>query len=308
MTKRCPALCRIPPSLSIPDTSSPSVALLQAYEFRAKYYGAVRVVLREAARFTERWQPCVEFTQDEDFLQGRGPPSLVRLMFQAVFASTTSDREGWRRLAEAGAEEELATVAAVYKRGPIAMREFLSFICLDPEDASEVRAALPVFLWLFLVVLLLGELVAFGWDEQRLKGLERPLVLVCSVSGLRASSCPAFAPLTSVNCYMLLNSLNSCALPNALGAQGSVSPLEDGVVISTIHAAKGLEWDVIFSPRWNDGFLPTMPCEEVQCGNSSVAGTDVGLSNRVPMYMRMLLLRIGSGSCGLCKLSRARRA
>jgi hypothetical protein len=31
-------------------------------------------------------------------------------------------------------------VAAAYKRGPLVLREFLSYIMLDPEDASEVRS------------------------------------------------------------------------------------------------------------------------------------------------------------------------
>lgn len=35
------------------------------------------------------------------------------------------------------------------------------------------------------------------------------------------------------------------------------------MVISTIHAAKGLEWDVCFGVRWNDGFLPTLQGDEV---------------------------------------------
>ncbi|KAL4434014.1 hypothetical protein ABPG75_000455 [Micractinium tetrahymenae] len=39
----------------------------------------------------------------------------------------------------------------------------------------------------------------------------------------------------------------------------SASPLDGGVCISTIHSAKGLEWDVVFSPRWHEGFLPHEP-------------------------------------------------
>ncbi|GAQ80746.1 UvrD/REP type putative DNA helicase [Klebsormidium nitens] len=31
----------------------------------------------------------------------------------------------------------------------------------------------------------------------------------------------------------------------------------DAVTISTIHRAKGLEWPVVFVPRWNEGFFPT---------------------------------------------------
>ena len=31
---------------------------------------------------------------------------------------------------------------------------------------------------------------------------------------------------------------------------------KDAAVISTIHAAKGLEWDVVMVPRFNTGFLP----------------------------------------------------
>ena len=38
------------------------------------------------------------------------------------------------------------------------------------------------------------------------------------------------------------------------------------ISVSTIHAAKGLEWKVVFVPRWNEGFLPTRACpvEEAQ--------------------------------------------
>jgi hypothetical protein len=32
-----------------------------------------------------------------------------------------------------------------------------------------------------------------------------------------------------------------------------------GVCISTIHAAKGLEWPVVFVAHWNEGFLPMSP-------------------------------------------------
>ena len=34
----------------------------------------------------------------------------------------------------------MATVAAADKRGPLALREFVAYITLDPEDASEVGA------------------------------------------------------------------------------------------------------------------------------------------------------------------------
>ena len=38
------------------------------------------------------------------------------------------------------------------------------------------------------------------------------------------------------------------------------------ISVSTIHAAKGLEWKVVFVPRWNEGFIPSRasPVEEVQ--------------------------------------------
>ena len=41
--------------------------------------------------------------------------------------------------------------------------------------------------------------------------------------------------------------------------QGTIS-------VSTIHAAKGLQWKVVFVPRWNAGFIPSRasPVEEVQ--------------------------------------------
>ena len=29
------------------------------------------------------------------------------------------------------------------------------------------------------------------------------------------------------------------------------------IMVSTIHAAKGLEWKVVFVPRWNEGFIPS---------------------------------------------------
>ena len=38
----------------------------------------------------------------------------------------------------------------------------------------------------------------------------------------------------------------------------SLSSAEKGVCISTIHAAKGLEWPVVFVPRLNEGFLPAI--------------------------------------------------
>ena len=31
------------------------------------------------------------------------------------------------------------------------------------------------------------------------------------------------------------------------------------ILVSTIHAAKGLEWKVVFVPRWNEGFIPSVP-------------------------------------------------
>ena len=36
--------------------------------------------------------------------------------------------------------------------------------------------------------------------------------------------------------------------------------------MSTIHAAKGLEWKVVIVPQWNEGFIPTHPnlVDEVQ--------------------------------------------
>ena len=41
---------------------------------------------------------------------------------------------------------------------------------------------------------------------------------------------------------------------------------QDNISVSTIHAAKGLEWKVVFVPRWNEGFIPSRayPVEEVQ--------------------------------------------
>ncbi|PSC71579.1 ATP-dependent DNA helicase isoform A [Micractinium conductrix] len=45
--------------------------------------------------------------------------------------------------------------------------------------------------------------------------------------------------------YVVVEAENSCK-----------SPLDEGVAISTIHSAKGLEWDVVFSPRWRQGCFP----------------------------------------------------
>jgi superfamily I DNA/RNA helicase len=40
-------------------------------------------------------------------------------------------------------------------------------------------------------------------------------------------------------------------------AAAGAPPKEDKVVISTIHASKGLEYDTVFLMHYNDGFLPT---------------------------------------------------
>jgi hypothetical protein len=51
---------------------------VQGWHLSHDYSGAVKVVLREAVRFTEAWQPIVDFTQDDQYLEGTGPPSLTR--------------------------------------------------------------------------------------------------------------------------------------------------------------------------------------------------------------------------------------
>ncbi|GFR44158.1 hypothetical protein Agub_g5327, partial [Astrephomene gubernaculifera] len=44
------------------------------------------------------------------------------------------------------------------------------------------------------------------------------------------------------------------------GAAGAAAKAtrRPAVTISTIHAAKGLEWPVVFVARWNEGYLPTV--------------------------------------------------
>jgi len=46
--------------------------------------------------------------------------------------------------------------------------------------------------------------------------------------------------------------------------EGDLSSAELGVNISTIHAAKGLEWDVVFVPHFNSGFLPAHDAGEIE--------------------------------------------
>lgn len=51
------------------------------------------------------------------------------------------------------------------------------------------------------------------------------------------------------------------AQPNSESRRG-----QGKLMVSTIHAAKGLEWKVVFVPRWNEGFIPSRAptVEEVQ--------------------------------------------
>jgi len=51
------------------------------------------------------------------------------------------------------------------------------------------------------------------------------------------------------------------AQPNSESRRG-----QGKLMVSTIHAAKGLEWKVVFVPRWNQGFIPSRArcVEEVQ--------------------------------------------
>ena len=49
----------------------------------------------------------------------------------------------------------------------------------------------------------------------------------------------------------------------------------DKISLSTIHAATGMEWKVVFVPRWNDGFIPLSRFAGVQ-----ELGTDRRIVNR----------------------------
>jgi superfamily I DNA/RNA helicase len=57
----------------------------------------------------------------------------------------------------------------------------------------------------------------------------------------------------------------------------NLSSAEVGVVISTIHAAKGLEWDVVFVPHFNHGFLPAHGASD---GMIAEARDEVDAANR----------------------------
>lgn len=84
---------------------------------------------------------------------------------------------------------------------------------------------------------------------------------VCSVSVPAASQ--GSRPLADFTAHIALN-------PNREGGKHSKAcnkqqqqeaPAQspDALVISTIHAAKGLEYNTVWVPRWVQGFLPTMP-------------------------------------------------
>lgn len=47
--------------------------------------------------------------------------------------------------------------------------------------------------------------------------------------------------------------------PEAAAAAPHAAPARRAVSISTIHAAKGLEFPVVFVARWSEGYLPTLP-------------------------------------------------
>lgn len=88
---------------------------------------------------------------------------------------------------------------------------------------------------------------AGGGADQR-DGALLPLAGGAPLAELQAAlECRGPLPLQEFLAYMVAD------------ADNGASPLDDGVRISTIHSAKGLEWDIVFSPRWHEGFLPREP-------------------------------------------------
>lgn len=55
-------------------------------------------------------------------------------------------------------------------------------------------------------------------------------------------------------------------MPACLQAAAAAAREQRGVCISTIHAAKGLEWDACFVPHFVEGMLP-MAHREMRCQN-----------------------------------------
>ncbi len=53
-------------------------------------------------------------------------------------------------------------------------------------------------------------------------------------------------------------------LENIALSSAEESGLGDKVLITTVHKAKGLEWDKVFLPYMNDGIFPHYKCEEVE--------------------------------------------
>lgn len=47
-----------------------------------------------------------------------------------------------------------------------------------------------------------------------------------------------------------------------------------GVTICTVHAAKGLEWQVVFAMHWCDGYLPTYPRKKKMTAEGRVSMLD----------------------------------
>ena len=70
-----------------------------------------------------------------------------------------------------------------------------------------------------------------------------------------ASACGA-APLAEFQSYLRLGQTDIAA--------DSISSADLGVNISTIHAAKGLEWNTVLIPRFNEGFLPAVRTTAVE--------------------------------------------
>lgn len=78
-----------------------------------------------------------------------------------------------------------------------------------------------------------------------------------------ASACGP-GPLADFQSYLRLGQTDITA--------SSLSSAEVGVSISTIHAAKGLEWPVVFVPRLNEGFLPAI--KEIAASDDEDGGED----------------------------------
>jgi UvrD-like helicase C-terminal domain len=52
--------------------------------------------------------------------------------------------------------------------------------------------------------------------------------------------------------------------PDFGGLRTAFNPPEDAVVLSTIHSAKGLEWDTVFMVSVEDGVLPHINADDVE--------------------------------------------